>query len=105
MFERWLRMRRYVFILITFIMVLTAGVLSFGNTKAKSKHIYYKSVDISQGDTLWSIAENYKTDEMSVINYISRIKEFNDMESDIIKIGQKIILPIEMELQVEEVNN
>lgn len=92
-------MRRYVFILMTFIMVLTAGVLSFGNTKTRSKHIYYKSIDIVKGDTLWSIAEAYKTDEMSVINYISRIKEFNDMESDIIKTGQKIILPIEIELQ------
>lgn len=94
-------MRRYVLILITFIMVLTAGVLSFGNTKAPDKHIYYKSVDITKGDTLWSIAETYKADKMSVTKYISRIKEFNDMESDIIKIGQKIILPIETELQVE----
>ena len=94
-------MRRCVFILITFIMIITAGVLSFGNTKSGGKHIYYKSIDIIKGDTLWSIAEAYKTDEMSVINYISRIKEFNDMESDIIKIGQKIILPIEAELQEE----
>lgn len=88
-------MRKYIFILITLIMVLTAGVLSFGNTKAGSKHIYYKSVDITNGDTLWGIAETYKTEDVSVIYYISRIKEFNDMENDIIKIGQKIIIPIE----------
>lgn len=94
-------MRKYVFTLITLIMVLTAGVLSFGNTKAHSRHIYYKSVDIVKGDTLWRIAETYKTEDVSVIYYISRIKEFNDMESDIIKIGQKIILPIEVEGQNE----
>jgi len=97
MFERWPRMRKYVLIFITLIMVLTAGVLSFGNTKAHSRHIYYKSVDITNGDTLWDIAQTYKTDDISVINYISRIKEFNDMESDIIKIGQKIIIPIDIE--------
>lgn len=90
-------MKKYVLILITFILVLMAGVLSFGNTKARNKHIYYKSIDITKGDTLWCIAETYKKDTMSVTNYISLIKDFNDMESDVIKIGQKVILPIEME--------
>ena len=90
-------MKKYVLILITLIIALMASVLSLGNTKVRSKHIYYKSVDITKDDTLWGIAEPYKKEDMSVTNYISLIKDFNDMESDVIKIGQKIILPIEME--------
>lgn len=90
-------MKKYFFVLITFIVVFTASVMSFGDIKISRKSIYYLSVDIRKGDTLWNIAESYKAEETSVIDYVSRIKEFNDMENDIIKIGQKLILPIEKE--------
>ncbi|MDD3570019.1 MAG: LysM peptidoglycan-binding domain-containing protein [Lachnospiraceae bacterium] len=90
-------MRKYVLILITIIIALMSTVLSLGNTKVRREHIYYKSVDITKSDTLWGIADTYKNENMSVTNYISLIKDFNDMESDVIKIGQKIILPIEVE--------
>ena len=87
-------MRKYVFIFLTVFLVATAARLSFGNTTEQDRNVYYESIDINKGDTLWCIAEKYKNDNISTIEYVSQIKEFNNMKSDKIKIGQKILIPV-----------
>lgn len=57
--------------------------------------VYYLSVPISNQDTLWSIAEEYYTEEFgSVKNYIKEIKECNSLSSDAIYAGNHIIIPV-----------
>lgn len=57
--------------------------------------ICYLSVPISNQDTLWSIAEEYYTEEFgSVKNYIKEIKECNSLSSDAIYAGNHIIVPV-----------
>jgi len=52
------------------------------------------SVEIKKGDTLWSIASDYMTDEYDdLIEYIEEIKDSNGMISDTIHIGNYIIIP------------
>ena len=51
------------------------------------------SVSIEEGDTLWSIASEYYTEEYKDIHeLISEIKNCNGI-SDEVKIGQKILVP------------
>ncbi len=51
------------------------------------------SVEIEEGDTLWSIASEYYTDEYKDMNeFIDAIKKCNAI-SDEVKIGQKILVP------------
>ncbi|MGF7144272.1 cell division protein YceG involved in septum cleavage [Anaerotaenia torta] len=51
-------------------------------------------VEIQKGDTLWSIASRYYTDEYSDMNeYIREIKESNRMVSDVIHPGNYIVVP------------
>lgn len=52
------------------------------------------SVEIEKGDTLWSIASEYMSDEYDDMNeYITEIKATNGMVSDDIHIGNYIVVP------------
>lgn len=50
---------------------------------------YYRTVEITSGDTLWDIAETYMDDNYdSVKDYVQELKEVNHLTSDVIQDGQ-----------------
>lgn len=52
------------------------------------------SIQIQKGDTLWSIASEYITEEYdNVHEYIEELKRSNGLESDRIRAGNYIIVP------------
>ena len=55
---------------------------------------YYTSIEIKPGDSLWSIATEYMSEEYeNVQEYIEDIKAFNGMGDDTIHSGRYIIIP------------
>lgn len=61
---------------------------------AGQKQKYYKSIEISSGDTLWKIAETYMNDDYdSVQSYIKELKEINGLPSDNILEGKYLMVP------------
>lgn len=55
---------------------------------------YFKSVYITQGDTLWSIAEdNMDEHYSSTSEYINEVKRMNSLTSDHIVCGSYLIVP------------
>ena len=77
--------------------VIVAGLSTFAGTESVDAHDtqeevlvkYYKSIEITEGDTLWSIAkENMTEDYSSVYEYIDEVMEMNNLESDQIHEGQ-----------------
>lgn len=62
------------------------------NTKVSYK--YFKSIYIEDGDSLWSIAQEYADEHYSsVASYITEVKRMNSLESDSIKTGSYLIVP------------
>lgn len=52
------------------------------------------SIEVKKGDTLWSIASNYISDEYNNISaYVEEIKDSNGLISDTIHTGNYIIVP------------
>ncbi len=52
------------------------------------------SIEIKKGDTLWTIAEDYMTDDYDNINeYILEIKRSNSLSTDTIHTGHYLIVP------------
>ncbi|MCH5249635.1 MAG: LysM peptidoglycan-binding domain-containing protein [Lachnospiraceae bacterium] len=90
--------------LLTIMAVCLAITFSFSmnsflsNAKGESEQIsykYYKSITISNGDSLWSIANEYMDDEhySSANDYIKEVKHLNSLKSDYISYGESIIVP------------
>lgn len=46
-----------------------------------------------QGDTLWSIAENYKTGNYTTKELVEEIKHTNGLNGDRIIVGKYLIVP------------
>ena len=52
------------------------------------------SIEVKKGDTLWSIASRYYSDEYDSMNtYIDEIRDCNGLSSDTIHSGNYIIVP------------
>lgn len=56
---------------------------------------YYKSITVSNNDTLWSIAEEYMDAGHydSVNEYINEVIRMNSLPNDTICYGQNLIIP------------
>lgn len=58
----------------------------------------YMSVRINEGDTLWSIANQYENYSFTKVEFINWIEKHNRVHADRLQPGQTIIIPIKREL-------
>lgn len=79
------------------ILILPKKIIVKADDSNRTKTV--TSVLIKKGDSLWSIADQYMTEEYSDLNeYIEEIKKCNGITSDIIHEDQYIIVPYYVEL-------
>ena len=48
---------------------------------------------VNEGDTLWSIAREYKSDGVTTMEFVYDIKAANDMKSSALNVGELIMIP------------
>ncbi|MEY8337280.1 LysM peptidoglycan-binding domain-containing protein [Lachnospiraceae bacterium 62-35] len=54
---------------------------------------YYKSIQIKNGDSLWSIAGEYKENcQMTTEEYVNELRSMNQLKSDTIYAGQYLTI-------------
>lgn len=53
----------------------------------------YKSICISGGDSLWSIAQEYRGIE-NTADFVEELKDLNNLSSDRIQTGSYILVPV-----------
>lgn len=81
------------------LIIVCSFTLSTFRTNAKNEpaasYKYYKSIAVSNNDTLWSIAEKYmdKDHYASIADYINEIKSMNSLSDDSIHYGEYIVIP------------
>lgn len=64
-----------------------------GTEQFCNEFIKYKSLTVEQGDSLWSIAEEYKTGVCnSTQEYVAYIKELNQMKYNTVYSGDTLII-------------
>lgn len=79
-------------LLIIMMMFASKAIAATNDEPLRVKTI--SSVCIESGDTLWSIAQKYYTDDCkSIQQYIEEIKQSNGLRSDKIHAGAYIIVP------------
>lgn len=78
------------------ILFLTIGFLLFQiksyGMNTEEEPLLYTTV---YGDTLWTIAEQYKYENMDIRDYIAEIKHLNKKENAAIVPGEQLLLPRE----------
>lgn len=92
---------------IAFTLILVAGCVGFfggmlvsahdtlnrNSTVSEMVEIYYKSVLVHSGDSLWSIAEEYMSDEYdSIESYVAELKRINSLKTNNIQANQHILV-------------
>ena len=94
------RVRNILLLLFTliFIFVISFLIVSFSSQASDMNHQasykYYKSIQISSGDTLWSIAQNNMDEHYSTAaQYVAEIKQMNSLSSDRIIAGNYLLIP------------
>ena len=87
--NRYRAMAKRVSLLIVSLILLCFLAVSFKNIKSvahendRSFNKFYMSIEIEPGDSLWSIANHYMTDDYSSIDaYINELRSLNNLESD-----------------------
>lgn len=93
--------KNFLILVMTVCLVITGSISASGfraNAKDDSSQVsykYYKSVAVSNNDTLWSIAEKYMDEEHydSINDYIAEVKRMNSLKNDTIHYGEYLIVP------------
>ena len=100
--RRQREIRRKIFLAILSVCIILTCVLSYGalisNASAEVDDISYKyftSVEVESGDTLWTIAEEYKDIQFydSTKEYVDEVIRMNNLSSSQITAGQFLIIP------------
>lgn len=90
------QLQRQLLLLFGAVLLLTASVLLGSSIVGASRsnasdedvlYKYYTSVEVQQGDTLWTIADQYMQEDGDRSDYIQELKEINQLQDDIIHAG------------------
>lgn len=88
-----LRRERILFSLVSICVVFLC--LSIFTLRPSSCETYENNIchAVTAGDTLWSIAKEYKGDKVSTPEFVYEIKKINNLASSDINIGDLLIIP------------
>ncbi|MCI7657210.1 cell division suppressor protein YneA [Anaerotignum sp.] len=97
MVRRSRKARKNFLILLTIVLVTGIGTIAMGAQTQKTGEVYYESVLIHSGDTLWDIAAAYKADGEKTEHMVDKIQKLNQMRSERIRAGERILVPVTKE--------
>ena len=81
-------------ILVTVLYILISHKDSPATSASNASKKYYKCITIEEGDTLWDIANEYKTEEYaSTQDYIDEVLVMNNLNTDVIVDGTNLLIP------------
>lgn len=86
---------KLTFLIVAFITIVMTGgnmVVNAADRSQQEPTRIYKSVRIEKGDTLWDIANEYVTEDMTVNEYLNEIADINNLTSSKIITGRYIIV-------------
>lgn len=79
---------------LTIVLMLTGCGIVLGAEGKQKETIYYESVEIHWGDSLWSIAKKYRSEDETTEQMIEKIQALNNLKNENICAGESILVPI-----------
>lgn len=90
--------RKNALLVLTLTLIVGLGTIAMGAQSGREGQVFYESVLIHPGDTIWSIAEEYKTDGEKTERMIDDILQLNGMKTTKIRSGEHILVPVSKEV-------
>ena len=99
-FEHSVMIKRMFLLLSVLCMILISTmilstIVTAKHTQAAQRETVtaYESICITSGDSLWSIAQQYRGTEDTAI-YVETLKQLNGLSNDRIQVGSYILVPV-----------
>lgn len=74
------------------VVVGAAGVPAMGASEPTDR---VRTVQVEPGDTLWGYAEDIAEPGQDVRDVVVRLKQLNGLDSSALRVGQRIVLPVD----------
>ena len=84
----------FITLVITLLALIVFTIMNLQGAYSSAYTIETEDYWVKQGETLWSIAQEYSPDGYDIRKMIYEIKEINEMETSMIYSGDKIMIPI-----------
>lgn len=81
--------KRFVLFIIAILLLIVITALAIRTLNEERRLDHTEEYEIKSGETLWSIASNYRPSNMSIQEYIYNLEQFNQITPDI-RPAQKI---------------
>lgn len=87
------RLRFTIFVAVTIILFTMTANFALGINTADSSTVHeYIELEVSYGDTLWSIADKYMDDD-DIRESVYKLSKVNNIKASDLKAGMTIIIP------------
>ncbi|WP_019242189.1 MULTISPECIES: cell division suppressor protein YneA [Bacillus] len=73
-----------------FLLFSITSLYKFGSDNSSN----YVEITVSQGDTLWNIAEKYKDNNIGTPKFIAIIEKVNNLNGEVLKAGDVLVIPV-----------
>ncbi len=93
--QRKLRRQRNVAFMIVLVFVITIASVAFANHNRSQIESEAVSITVCPGDTVWSIAKEYKPQDISLEEFVYNISANNGIKDGNIVCGQTLYIPLE----------
>ena len=87
------RFTAFMSIVVLLLGITLGSLMGYNDASGDSTQEYVKVV-VSNGDTLWSIAQRYSNNSKDIRSLIYEISELNGIDSSRIYAGQELSIPI-----------
>lgn len=90
------KVRFTIFVVLMILAITTFANLALGlNTADSLTRLTYMDYEITDGDTLWTIAETYMTDISDIREAVYELCQLNDISASELYVGMTIQIPIQ----------
>lgn len=81
--------------IMAFVLIFGIGHIAYANSKVKNSYEKsYVSYEIKEGDSLCSVADQFKLPGVKSQDFIAEVKTINNLKNDTIHAGCYIIIPV-----------
>lgn len=91
--RKQLKKERYAFIFVCAVLVCILMMTFSLSTQSRETYASNISHSVIYGETLWEIANEYKSDDVTTGVFVHQIRKINNLKSSEIKAGDVLIIP------------